>query len=287
MSTPFFFGAAGDDIVDRILRQKAAEAQAGRDLVQAIQAPAPTPTPTPTPAPMMAAAPVMPTPLPPVMPTPGPMMAAPTPTPTPMPKPAAPAPTQVQPLRDSQFEDVRSGASSRRAAAAAPLRRSPIRVVRGGGQGGTDLYTNIGTAGDVVVDNGESVGPDVGVPGRGGTVEYAQGPRYVSDAVLENGARQAAQLDTERLIERLQAGPGVGAAPATAGEQLEDSRRTADINALAADRDNELANLQARFAAREISPEAYIEARDEMRRAWAEDASAHGARIDPRFFTPR
>lgn len=214
----------------------------------------------------------------------------------PAPKPAAPPPSVTAPLnpkhadkpgpwRDRYVTDgppSMPGAADAAPATPAPAaRRHPIRMIRGAD--GSMKFTNVGDEGEIAVDNGVSTdwATKAGAPSAGTFTQPAVSDvAMVPDYVLENADRSARLLQAQRMIERLQAGPGVGPAHATAGEQLDTQRQTATKESLRQDRDSALSLLSNQLASRQITPEEYAASKLEIERAYGIDAG-----VDPRFYS--
>lgn len=148
---------------------------------------------------------------------------------------------------------------------------------------------------------GANVDPATGRPRRSGTFNlpgsFTYGSRtggasrsseagggYIMSDNAESRGRKVEEtvreLTGQRAIERLQT--GTGPAPATAGEQLQDQRGAARDAELQADLEQELALLDRRFAAGEITRE------DREAAAAAMQREFHMRRgTDPRYFDMR
>jgi hypothetical protein len=141
------------------------------------------------------------------------MVPTPTPTPTPAPAPAQ-SPSTGTPFPNASIESMKAailGRSpepqrgetenalremdpARQMAAAAPAAnqkwmesetaRRTIRELSGAD--GKKTYTNQGNEGTVIMRNGESVGPDIGRPGRGGVSMPATGTNPMDDPAYRN-----------------------------------------------------------------------------------------------------
>lgn len=100
---------------------------------------------------------------------------------------------------------------------------------------------------------------------------------YMPPSAVQEADDLVRTLTAQRGAERLRT--GVGAAPATAGELLEDQRKNARTNELDADRDAKMAEAEALRAAGRYSQERYDQAIAQIRREHAMATS-----VDPRYF---